>query len=103
MAFTRGQTQILYRFLPGSVFEHDDYGFCRVTSVELRQERVNTGALFEALADLLYQWQEESFRAGFADPRDESGRSGYVVGTPSIVRFEPYPTLRRPDRVLNRI
>lgn len=92
MPFNRGQTQVLYQFLPGSIFEHDDYGFCRVTSVELREERVNTRALFNTLADLLHQWQE-SFRSGFEDPRDERGQRAYVVGTPSTVRFEPYPTL----------
>jgi hypothetical protein len=26
MAFTRGQTQVIYQFLPGAVFEHDQYG-----------------------------------------------------------------------------
>ena len=47
-AFTRGQTQVIYRFLPGAVFEHDDYGVCRVTSVNLRETNVNTNALFDA-------------------------------------------------------
>lgn len=93
MVFNRGQTQVLYSFLPGAIFEHDDYGFCRVTGVELREERINRGALFDALSDLLYQWQDEALRAGYADPRDERNRRGYVVGTPTVVRFEPYPTL----------
>ncbi len=83
----------MYGFLPGSVFEHDDYGFCRVTGVELREEGVNRNALFDALSDVLYQRQEECLRAGFADPRDERNRDGYVVGRPANVRFEPYPSL----------
>ena len=93
MVFKRGQTQVLYRFLPGSIFEHDDYGFCRVTAVELREERVNEKALANALTDMLSQWPEESFRDAYADPRDARGWRGYVVGTPAAVRFEPYPTL----------
>ena len=31
MAFSRGQTQVLYQFLPGAVFEHDQYGFCLIS------------------------------------------------------------------------
>ena len=33
--FTRGQTQILYRFLPEAIFAHDDYGLCKVTEVTI--------------------------------------------------------------------
>jgi hypothetical protein len=69
MPFSRGQTQVLYQFLPGAIFEHDQYGFCRITSVEFRETRVNQGALFDAMADLLWQWPDETVRPGFADPR----------------------------------
>jgi hypothetical protein len=93
MPYSRGQTQVLYQFLPGAIFEHDQYGFCRVTNVEFRETRVNQGALFDAMADLLWQWPDETFRPGFADPRHESNRRNYVVGTPASVRFRPYPTL----------
>jgi hypothetical protein len=93
MAFSRGQTQVLYQFLPGAIFEHDQYGFCRVTSVEFRETRTNQVALFNAVADLLWQWPNDSFRPGFADPRHEPNRRNYVVGTPTTVRFRPYPTL----------
>ncbi len=94
MRFERGQTQVLYQFLPGAVFEHDDYGFCRVTEVELdRTDRVNEGALFDAVGDLLYQWREEELRAGFPDPRNPRNRHYYAPGAPSTVRFAPYPTL----------
>jgi hypothetical protein len=93
MPFSRGQTQVLYQFLPGAIFEHDQYGLCRITSVEFRETRVNQGALFDAMADLLWQWPDETFRPGFADPRHESNRRNYVVGTPASVRFRPYPTL----------
>ena len=49
MAFTRGQTQVLYQFLPGAVFEHDQYGFCLITQLELRETVTNRGALFNAV------------------------------------------------------
>jgi hypothetical protein len=68
MTFSRGQTQVLYQFLPGAVFEHDRYGFCRVTSVELRETTINQSALFEAIADHLWQWENESFRRDFQTP-----------------------------------
>lgn len=102
MTFTRGQTQVLYQFLPGAVFEHDDYGYCLVTDVELREILINRSALFDAIEDLLYQWKDATFRQAFPDPRDERGRRNYVVGSPSTVHFRPYPTLiecRRCERV----
>jgi hypothetical protein len=93
MAFTRGQTQVLYQFLTGAIFEHDQYGFCRVTDVEFRETRTNQDALFNAVADLLAQWRNDQFRSGFADPRNRANRRHYVVGAPTLVRFTPYPTL----------
>lgn len=93
MAFTRGQTQVLYQFLPGAVFEHDQYGFCRISGVELQEKPVNQDAIFNALADLLFQWPEDAFRPGFPDPRVQNNRRLYVTGTPTTVRFQPFPTL----------
>jgi hypothetical protein len=93
MAFTRGQTQVLYRFLPGAIFEHEQYGFCRVTAVDMRESNVNAMALFDGLTDLLQKWQDLEMRPGFPDPRDERNRRSYTVGVPHSVQFEPYPTL----------
>jgi hypothetical protein len=93
MAFTRGQTQVLYQFLPGAVFEHDQYGFCRISGVELQENQVNQDAVFSAVADLLFQWPDDAFRAGFPDPRQQNNRRLYVIGTPTTVRFQPFPTL----------
>src|SRR5580704_18380453 len=92
MAFTRGQTQVLYQFLPGAVFEHDQYGFCRISSVELQEKPVNQDAVFNAVSDLLFQWPDDTFRAGFADPRQPHNRRLYAIGTPALVRFEPFPS-----------
>lgn len=93
MTFSRGQTQVLYQFLPGAVFEHDQYGFCRITAVEFRETPTNQTALFNAVADLLWQWQDDALRPGFADPRNEANRRNYVIGSPTTVRFIPYPTI----------
>jgi hypothetical protein len=93
MAFTRGQTQVLYQFLPGAVFEHDQYGFCRISGVEVQEKQVNQDAVFNAVADLLFQWPDDNFRAGFPDPRQQPNRRFYVIGTPTTVRFQPFPTL----------
>ena len=93
MVFTRGQTQVLYQFLPGAVFEHDQYGFCRITSVELHERQVNEDALFNAISDLLSQWPDDNFRSGFADTRQNRNRRFYIIGHPVGVRFKPFPTV----------
>lgn len=90
--FSRGQTQVLFRHLPGAIFEHDDYGLCRVTSVMLESAEVNREALFDAMADLLVMWTNTRFVENFPDPRDEQRRSRYSIGSPKTVLFEPYPT-----------
>jgi hypothetical protein len=88
--FSRGQTQVLFRHLPEAVFEHDDYGLCKVTQVALGDTEVNREALFDAMADALAMWASE-FTAKYPDPRDANRRSFYAVGAPREVRFVPYP------------
>ena len=90
--FSRGQTQVLFRHLPGAIFEHDDYGLSRVTRVMQDAIDVNRDALFDAMADLLAMWREPSFVDKFPDPRDAQKRTRYSIGSPKDVRFEPYPT-----------
>lgn len=92
MAFTRGQTQVIYQFLPGAVFEHDQYGFCKISGVELQEKPVNQDAVFNAVADLLFQWPDDTFRGGFADPRQRHNRRLYAIGTPA-----PGPIRAVPD------
>lgn len=90
--FSRGQTQILYRYMPGAIFEHQDYGLCRVTSVTLEpREDINRSALFEALRATLRHWDREEFREDFPDPRDQHQQRLYEIGEPIEVFFEPYP------------
>ncbi|MFZ5898177.1 MAG: hypothetical protein ACOYU7_03175 [Bacillota bacterium] len=91
-AFTRGQTQILYRFLPGAIFDHDDYGLCVVDEISITDPGpINHRALFQTLGETLRQWEREDFRAGFPDPRDEQRRRLYKIGQPAEVRFSPFP------------
>jgi hypothetical protein len=89
--FSRGQTQVLFRHLPEAVFEHDDYGLCKVTQVALGDTEVNREALFNAMVDALAMWSTPGFAAKFPDPRDPAKRSNYAVGSPREVRFSPYP------------
>lgn len=91
-AFSRGQTQVLFRYLPGAIFEHDDYGLCRVSSVTQESVDVNRDALFDAMADLLAMWSDPRFVESLPDPRDAQRRARYSIGTPKSVQFEPYPT-----------
>lgn len=90
-AYTRGQSQVLFRHLPGAIFEHDDYGLCRVTSVAQESVNVNRDALFDAMADLLAMWTNAKFVESFPDPRDVDLQSRYSIGSPKAVQFEPYP------------
>ncbi len=89
--FSRGQTQVLFRHLPGAIFEHDEYGLCRVTDITLDVAEVNADALFNSMADLMAAWREPAFIRKFPDPRNPEKRSNYSIGQPRDVRFEPYP------------
>jgi transposase-like protein len=84
-------TQVMYRYLPVAVFEHEDYGLCKVTSVIPEQVDVNRDALFDAMADALAMWTNPEFIKKFPDPRDAKARVKYSVGSPREVRFVPYP------------
>lgn len=89
--FTRGQTQVLFRHLPEAIFQHDDYGLCKVTRVALGDVELNKEALFDAMSDALAMWSTPEFAAKYPDPRDPSRRSNYAVGSPREVRFTPFP------------
>src|SRR5882672_1084664 len=91
--FSRGQTQILFRYLPEAIFEHDDYGVCRVTAVVQGDIDVNKDALFNAVADALAMWPNARFTDKYPDPRDMGKRTRYAIGSPREVRFTPYPTI----------
>lgn len=89
--FHRGLTQVLFRHLPEAIFDHDDYGLCKVTSVIQEEVEVNREALFDAMADALAMWGNPRFIEKFPDPRDVQKRARYTIGSPREVRFSPYP------------
>lgn len=93
-AFTRGQTQILFRHTPESIFDHDDFGLCRVTSVDLDpldSGALNESALYDTIAEMASQWPE-NFRANFPEMRDPARRGRHFrIGAPRTVNFVPFP------------
>jgi hypothetical protein len=93
--FKRGQTQILYRYLPEAIFEHDEYGLCKVEEIICDDitEMINKSALFSVLIDTLQKWPNEKFRERFPDPRGEREQKMYRFGQPREVLFNPYPTV----------
>lgn len=93
MTFARARTQVLTRYMPGALFVHDSYGVCRVSSVDLEStDTVNHNALFDAVRDYLAQW-DAPLRPGYVLDVSMDLRKFFVIGTPTRVRFEPYPDL----------
>lgn len=93
MEFSRGKVQVLYNYLPGAIFPHDDYGFCRVTGIDVqRDEAINQQAVAESVADTLQQWRDQWRRDGFPEIRDAANFARhYAIGVPMRVHFAPYP------------
>lgn len=90
MSFLRSRTQILYRYMPGALFEHDKYGICRVNDVSVTSpDDLNIESLKSALSGWLRLWKDCGSEA-FPDPNSEW--SEYKVGVPDRVNFEAYPT-----------
>lgn len=87
--FSRTQTQILFRYVPGALFEHDRYGICIVTDVMVSAaSTLNTEALRYTVLTTLEQWQDSGGET-FPDPNTEWDE--YRIGIPERVLFEPYP------------
>jgi len=100
MNFARGKVQILYSYLPGAVFAHDEYGHCRVTGIELTAlSGINRAALAEVVSDMLSQWPNDWQKVAFPPLRnDQDLARHYIVGEPTGVKFEPFPTTLRCQR-----
>lgn len=91
MRFHRSRTQILYRYVPGAIFEHDTYGICRVTDVAMTApDSINADGIKRALTDYLIYWNGFGDDA-FPDPYTEWHE--YKVGVPDRVSFEAFPTV----------
>lgn len=100
MDFNRGKVQILYNYLPGAVFAHDDYGHCVVTTVELNElPDINRSAVAEAITDTVEQWAQDWQRSAFPTARTAADlERAFVIGEPRSVQFEPFPTTLRCQR-----
>jgi hypothetical protein len=100
MNFSRGKVQILYNYLPGAVFPHDEYGHCRVTTIEVTElAGVNRAALADVANDVLQQWTNDWQREGFPPINNEAELArNYLIGEPTSVLFEPFPTTLRCQR-----
>jgi hypothetical protein len=91
MGFVRSRTQILYRYVPGAIFEHDKYCICRVTGIAVTApDSLNAESLRNVLAITLNQWRGYGGDS-FPDPISEWG--DYKVGVPERVNFEPFPVI----------
>jgi hypothetical protein len=84
----RSTTQVLYSYLPGAVFQHEE-GFI-VTVHHVRGSRVfemNTQVLLEELADDLEQWLPH--QVGIPSPRSHPDQ--FTILQPEEVSWDVYP------------
>lgn len=77
MAMTRSKTQVLYNYLPGQVFRHEDGYIATVFQVRTRRSDVPERRVLEALSHELEKWDH---KLGFTDPR--RGRDKYDIVEP---------------------
>lgn len=85
----RSTTQVLYRYLPGSVFQHEDGFFAQVDRVNgERVSDVNMTVLLEELGRELDRWRAVG-QVSLADPR--TNQDQYRVFKPTEVYFDLYP------------
>ncbi len=93
MPFARGRAQTLYGFLPGALFSHEDYGYCKATSAAIDPTTAaNHATVLNAVVDTLQQWREPWSRAGYPDPRDGAlSERDFIIGAPTEISFEPFP------------
>jgi hypothetical protein len=100
MNFSRGKVQILYTYLPGAVFTHDEYGHCNVTGIEITElPNINKEAVAEVVRDTIGQWTQEWQHGAFPSARTalDLDRS-FIIGEPTSVSFVPFPTTLRCQR-----
>lgn len=88
----RSKSQILWGYLPGSVFRHEDRVYGRVVTVDGdKMSGLNEAVIFDAIATYLEQWSEEN-RHDLPLPRDGVVRD-YTIVRPDQVRWELFPLI----------
>lgn len=86
----RSKSQILWGYLPGSVFRHEDRVYGQVVTVDGdRLTGLNEGVIYDAIATYLEQWAETN-RYDLPLPRDGAVRE-YRIIRPDQVRWELFP------------
>ncbi|GAB3244387.1 hypothetical protein [Kineosporia babensis] len=86
----RSRSQVMYSYLPGAVFRHEDRVYGRVINVVgSRVNRLNEQVVFEEIARSLERWKEDD-RYNLPIPRDSRERE-YEILSPEDVRFELWP------------
>lgn len=83
----RSPSQILFQFLPGAVFSHEEGFIAQVDSVETGHADVNDHAVLAAVGAAFEQWDPDQLHA--PDPRRQPNE--YVLLVPRQVRFDVYP------------
>lgn len=86
----RSHSQVLYNYLPGAVFRHEDRVYGRVITVDgNRLTGLNEAVIFEEIACYLEHWPEDD-RHDLPLPRDLRVNE-YRIFRPEEVRWEMFP------------
>ncbi|MFB7722897.1 hypothetical protein [Nocardia sp. NPDC056100] len=85
----RSTTQVLYRYLPGAIFAHDDGFYARVQHVDGRRVsgEINQTVLLDELANEISRWHRDQI--GLPNPR--TNRDEFVFIRPEEVVWEVIP------------
>lgn len=86
----RSRSQVLYSYLPGAIFQHDDEFIGRVVSVDGKSAAsdVNARVLFERLEEAIKQWNPEDRRISLPS---QVGEDQFELITPETVNWEIWP------------
>lgn len=86
----RSHSQVLYNYLPGAVFRHEDGVYGRVITVDgNRLTDLNEAVIFEEIANYLQHWHEDD-RHDLPLPKDLRVND-YRIIRPDQVRWELFP------------
>jgi hypothetical protein len=84
------KSQILFSYLPGAVFRHEDGAYGRVVAVEGdRLQTLNEEVVYQEIARYVEQWSEDH-RQDLPLPTEGRAKE-YRLISPEIVRFDLFP------------
>jgi hypothetical protein len=86
----RSHSQVLYSYLPGAVFRHEDRVYGRVVSVEgNRLTELNEAVIFEEISAYLERWKEDN-RHDLPLPKGVRAKD-YRIIRPELVKWSLFP------------